>query len=136
MTAKEFLQQAIDLERQIDADMLEACRVRSIAEKVTATFTADRVTGGQPGRRIEDAAIRLSEIESDIIADIESLVDVKRRIRTAIDCLDRPEEKTVLRLRYLCGKKWEEICVQMNYSWKHIHRIHRNALKNMTHNDT
>ena len=37
-------------------------------------------------------------------------------------------EAYLIRLRYLELKRWEEICVEMNYSWKHIHRIHSDAL--------
>lgn len=38
-------------------------------------------------------------------------------------------EKYLMRLRYIDGFKWEEICVKMNYEWSHIHRIHGDILK-------
>ena len=39
-------------------------------------------------------------------------------------------ERDLLTYRYLQDKRWEEICGIMNISWKHIHRIHGESLKN------
>ncbi len=70
----------------------------------------------------------------------ERLEKIKRRekIEKFIKDMQDDNEREVLRLRYIDGKKWEEICIEMGYSWKHIHRIHSNALMNIktTLNDT
>ena len=70
----------------------------------------------------------------------ERLEKVRRReeIEKVIKDMENDNEREVLRLRYIDGKKWEEICIEMGYSWKHIHRIHSSALMNikMTLNDT
>lgn len=38
-------------------------------------------------------------------------------------------ESMILHKRYIEFKEWEEICVDINYSWKHTHRKHSNALQ-------
>lgn len=51
-------------------------------------------------------------------------------IETIISCL--PErEKNLMRLRYIKGYRWEEVCVKMNYEWSHIHDIHANILRKL-----
>ena len=44
--------------------------------------------------------------------------------------MENEDEQRVLRLRYIRGLKWEEVAVEMGYSWKQIHRIHSSALTN------
>lgn len=38
-------------------------------------------------------------------------------------------ESEVLKLRYIDGRKWEEICVLINYSWVQTHEYHKRALR-------
>lgn len=37
-------------------------------------------------------------------------------------------ERTLMRHRYIEGKRWEDVCAAMAYSWSHMHRIHAHAL--------
>ena len=133
MTAKEYLLRAREIEYQIKADMLEACRLRALAEKATGTFAATRVSGTSQRSKVEDAALELCALDDIIAAEIHDLVRAKNEIRETISSLSNPVERNVLRLRYLCGKKWEEIAVDTNYSWRQVHYIHGAALKNIAH---
>lgn len=51
-------------------------------------------------------------------------------IEQAIECLE-PRERTLIRLYYVEGLTWEEVCVEMSYSWRQIHRIHARALEQL-----
>lgn len=53
-----------------------------------------------------------------------------RDISNKIECLVDEDEKDVLMYRYIKLMKWEDICVKMDHSWQHIHRIHKKALEN------
>ena len=57
-------------------------------------------------------------------------LDIEERIADIKDGI----ESIVLHKKYIEFKKWEEICIDINYSWKQTHRIHSNALNhfNMT----
>lgn len=37
-------------------------------------------------------------------------------------------EKHLLTLRYIDGLIWEEVAEKMHYSYKHVHRLHNEAL--------
>ena len=52
------------------------------------------------------------------------------KVEAAIACLES-RERTLVRLYYVEGLTWEEVCVFMNYSWRQIHRIHAKALEQL-----
>lgn len=45
-----------------------------------------------------------------------------------IDELDNSLDRCILRARYIECKAWEQICVELSYSWRQIHRLHSNIL--------
>lgn len=51
-------------------------------------------------------------------------------IEAVIECLE-PRERTLIRLYYIEGLTWEEVCVSMSYSWRQIHNIHRKTLEKL-----
>lgn len=48
-------------------------------------------------------------------------------IEEALECLDFVERK-LMRLRYIDGLRWEDVCEKMCYSWMQTHNIHSRAL--------
>lgn len=58
---------------------------------------------------------------------LDRLAASQLRVEELIESLDA-EARMVLRLRYIDGLAWEEICVQRSYSWRNIHYIHNRAL--------
>lgn len=67
------------------------------------------------------------ELQAFYRAKARQLADEQLRIERAIDDLP-PVMRRALRHHYIEGLIWEEVCVRMSYSWRHIHRIHRDAL--------
>lgn len=74
-----------------------------------------------------------------LLGEIEELIDIynekqsnlikqQMKIEKCIDKLDNALERNIMRLRYLESMKWEKICVEVNYSWENVHRIHRKIL--------
>ena len=61
-------------------------------------------------------------------------MDLKREIVTLIKRVENPEYQTLLELRYLCFKTWEEIAVTMHHDIRTIYRIHDRALAAITLN--
>ena len=68
------------------------------------------------------------DLENEISADIDALVDLKREIVSAIKSVDNPEFRTLLELRYLCFKPWEQIALEMGYDLRWLYRLHQKAL--------
>ena len=48
-----------------------------------------------------------------------------------IKAVANTERQTLLELRYLCFKTWEQIAVEMNYTVRNVHLLHKEALKDV-----
>ncbi len=77
---------------------------------------------------LSDYAALLDEEERRYIKARYERIRICRDITNKIEELKDEDEKDILFYRYIKFMKWEDICVKMNYSWKHIHRIHNKAL--------
>ena len=51
-------------------------------------------------------------------------------IERAIERL-APRERRLVRLHYVDGMNWEQVAVEMDYSWRQVHRIHSSALEKL-----
>lgn len=75
-----------------------------------------------------EKAIRLSDKATKWkIAELDAL-EKRQEVFEAIMSVTGIEGE-VLQLRYIELMKWEEICVEIGYSWQHTHRLHKQALK-------
>lgn len=129
MTAKEYLSQAHRIDKRINSKLEQVKSLRSLAEKATSTLSNTPASSTRNVSRMEDVIVKMVDLEAEINADIDALVDLKREIITIIKSLDNAEYQTLLELRYLCFMRWETIAVELSYSSQHMFRLHDAALK-------
>lgn len=128
MTAKEYLNQAYRLDQRINSKLEQVMSLRDLATKATATMS-DMPGGSRNVYKMQDIIGKIIDLENEINADIDQLVDLKREMVSAIKAVEDPEYQTLLELRYLCFKTWEQIAVEMDYSIQHIYRLRDRALE-------
>ena len=80
---------------------------------------------------MEDVIAKIIDLESEINKDIDQLVELKANIMKLIRGVGNPEYQTLLELRYLCYKPWEQIAVDMGYSINNLFKMHRKALASL-----
>ena len=129
LSAKDYLSQAHRIDQRINSKLEQVLSLRELAEKATSTLTDMPFGGTRNIHRMEDIIAKMVDLETEINTDLNGLVDLKHEIVTVIKRVTDPELQTLLELRYLCFKRWEEIAVAMSYSCQHIFRIHDLALK-------
>lgn len=128
MTAKEYLQQYRDAVRRAKVAQDHLAELRTIAERITPNYGASGGTH-QTGDRLGAAVARIVDAEAKVDAEIELMTATAREVRTTIEAVPEPYQ-TLLYERYINGKTFETISVQMNFSYYHIvHRLHPKALK-------
>ena len=132
MTAKEYLGQAYRLDQRINSKLEQVMSLRTLATKATSTLSDTPPSGTRNVHRMEDIIVKIIEMENEINHDIDNLVDLKREMVSVIKAVTDPEYQTILELRYLCFKSWEQIAVDMNYSIQHIYRLRDRALNEIT----
>jgi len=77
---------------------------------------------------VGNTATKIVDLTALINEKLDILAAVLIEIENAIDSLP-PEERRLMRKRYIENKKWEVICVEMNYCWRQVHYFHSAALK-------
>ena len=113
--------------------LLDELRVlKSRAERCTRELNAEP-SGGGGGDPMPDIVCKMDELRTLLHANAMDLQARRIRIETAIAGLDSQERK-LMRARYVEGKQWEQIAVDMNYSWQHLHKLHSVALQKMRYN--
>lgn len=78
--------------------------------------------------KLGETVSKIVDLQNEINDQLKIYYKKVRYIEKAIEKLP-PREALLIRLRYLDQKRWEEICVEMNYSWRQIHYIHAEVLK-------
>ena len=128
MTAKEYLGQAYRLDQRINSKLEQVLSLRDLTTKATATMSDMPGGGSRNVYRMQDIIGKIIDLENEINADIDQLVDLKRDIVAIIKSVENPEYQTLLELRYLCFKTWEQIAVDMGYELRYLHKLHHRAL--------
>jgi DNA-directed RNA polymerase specialized sigma subunit len=90
---------------------------------------------GQLSDPVGNAAVKLAKITSMIDSQLDNLIDIRQAIEQAIAYLE-PSERHLMRLRYIDGRRWEEIAVEMHFSIQHIWRLHGIILQKMRDNES
>lgn len=116
MTAKEYLGQAYRLDQRINSKLEQVLSLRDLTTKATATMSDMPGGGSRNVYKMQDIIEKIVDLENEINADIDKLVDLKREMATIIKAVENPEYQTLLELRYLCFKTWEQIAVDMQYA--------------------
>lgn len=86
---------------------------------------------GMPrGNRYSDLSGYAARLDA-LISQLEQEMAVKQyqEIHDRIHTMQDGVEQEILERRYLLGETWEKIAVQMNYTYRHVVRLHGTALQ-------
>lgn len=138
MTKKE-LRKYYWLRKNIKILEEELYKLETKARNITPIIKDEpRVPGIDVRDKVADLVAKVVDLENIINEKLYESYVVLEKIEKAIDKL--PErEKYLIRSRYIDFKRWEEIAVDMNYSYRQVHNIHSYALqllKKSAHNCT
>ena len=130
MNAKEYLSQALWLDQMIESKLEQLETLRGLSMKVTSSFREDKVTGGNNEKSVmESTIVKVIELEEEINADFNRLIDLKKDIQNTIKKMEDINYQLLLEMRYINGKNWEDIAQQLNYNNRTVFKVHGKALK-------
>jgi len=127
-----YLKRYILLDREIDRKVQEIARWRGMLGKITAVYSSAPLGGGSIYGKTEGIVAKIVDLEREINADIDMLVDLREDIKAKIAAVENNRERMLLEFRYLDGKTFEWIAGEMEFSWRHIHRLHSQSLLNLS----
>ena len=130
MRVKDFLVKIRHVDMLIDCKCDQLTELRNRLTSISSSL-GERVQLNNDEDKFATSIANIIELENEINEDIDHLIELKRTARKAIERLDEDVEKMVLYKRYFDNKTFEQISVEMNYSWRRICQIHGNALQNL-----
>ena len=128
MTAKEYLNQALHLDSRINAKLEQIRSLRELAQNAASTLSDMPKHTQRNIHRMENTICKMLDLESEINADVDRLVELKREIMDVVERVENPTYRMLLELRYLCFKQWDDIAAMMNYDRRYVLKVHGRAL--------
>lgn len=86
--------------------------------------------GSSEPDKIGNIVAKASKLRDLYYSKLEGLMELQEEIENAIAGLNS-QEQLLIRLYYFSDYTWEEVAVRLNYSWQHIHRLHRAVLEKL-----
>ena len=123
----QFLRQYRNVLQKVEMLKRDLIRWRELGEKVTPSLTG-MPQGGQNVPKVEQSAIMICDIEKEINERIAQSARLYMQILQAIESVEDVTLQNLLHRRYIDGEKWEEIAVDMHYTWRWVHKLHKRAL--------
>jgi hypothetical protein len=128
-SAKRYLQQIMRLDTKINRDIEELHRLKAMATKITPTLKQDVVSGGGTQDKLAEAMSKIIDFEEEIKREIDCFVDARKAVTATIDKVEDARLHTVLNMRYVQFKTWEQIACYMGRSYQWVCKLHGTALQ-------
>lgn len=129
MKAKEYLRQIKTMDAKINTDIEELASLEALATKTTSVLGDERVQSSGSQQKMADAVVKIADLRNRINEQIDRFVDYKEEVKNLLfeacdgDCI------SLLYKRYFQYKKWEEIAMEMNYTFRWVSGgLHQRAL--------
>lgn len=129
MEARQYLEQVSKINKLIENKLIEKVQWKSIAEGTSASASGERVQTSKKLHKMEDAAIRIVEIENEIDILIDKFIDIKQEIVGTIEQVNDAIMYDILHKKYIQGMSFEEIGLACSYSKETIKWKHKKALR-------
>ena len=98
---------------------------RESLESITQNYNTDGAQVTKDTHKFD----RLIELEALVDSKVDEQIELKAEILRTIMQLDDRRQRLVLMEYYIEMKTWEQVAVDLNYSYMHITRLHGYALK-------
>lgn len=130
MTAKQYLKQAYRLNELINSDLKMLEELREISTRINSVDTTkERIQTSGSYDKVGDIVSKIIDLETEINNEIYKYVNIKNEIRDKINIVENKDYRLILQKRYLNFEKWEQIAVDMGYSYFHVtSRLHNKAI--------
>lgn len=122
--ARQWLNRARKIDREINQDLELIRHTHERLTNVTQVLDAITVSGTKDPHKFDS----LVEMEDAINAKIDELVNIKTEIFRLLSRLPNRNQRLALIAYYLDMKTWEQVAVDMYYSYDNVMRLRKLGL--------
>lgn len=128
---KRFLESYIICIRRIKGLQRELEEWQTIGTNITQKLKPIIVQNGMNSSKTEDCAIKIANIEDQIISEISQAKDNKQSIELAISLIKDTRRRELLQLRYVNNISVRKLAIDYNKPEDNIYKMIRTAIKSM-----
>lgn len=128
---KRFLESYITCIRRIKGLQRELEEWQTIGTNITQKLKPIIVQSGMNSSKTEDCAIKIANIEDQIISEISQAEDNKQSIECAISLVRDTRRRELLQLRYVNNISVRKLAIDYNKPEDNIYKMIRTAIKSM-----
>ena len=105
--------------------------IKQLEDLVTSVnpYYSDMPKGQSERDKMCNCIAQIVDFKKQLAAEIEYMVFKQKFVHNEINKIDNTNYRLILSYRYVLGYKWEDISAEMNYSMRHIRRLHDEAIK-------
>ena len=115
------------IDRLINNKLKEIDRLKEIATSVSNPLSPNLAKSGNDDK-IGTIITKIIDYQEDVAAQIDYYIDLKKQIVAEIESIESVEAMQLLYLKYIDGKTWKEIEIDMQISRAWMFRLHGIAL--------
>ena len=128
MKAIEYLEQIEKKDAKINTNIEELAQLEALATKITSVMGGERVQASGSQDKMADCVVKIVNLQTELNRKIDEYIDFKNQARDVISACDA-DCMTLLHKRYFLYKRWEEIAVEMNFTYQWVAGgLHQRAL--------
>ena len=128
MTAKEYLNQVRNLESKMKILKEEIDTLREMVVSTGAIQQGERVLSSGTQDKMAETICKINEKDCEWNDLMREFALARANVIINIQKLNNPEYEQILYKRYCQSKKWEEIALEMNYTYQWVCKLHGRAL--------
>lgn len=121
---------AMELEIQQLSELIDMIDNRIHTVKTTR-MTLTPKGGGFSNDSLSSSIARLESLRTLYNEKWDLLIDTRAEIELSIGNLE-PQERLLIRYRYIDGLDWKDVSKRLNYSYRHTTRLHGEILKKLS----
>ena len=129
MTAKEYLNQLISIEKLIQVKTTERERLMALATKVTSALNDCKVETSPDNTKTQNIIIKMAELREEIEEQASRYTSLYRKIEEEIDDIEDDRYKILLIMRYMKGASFSDIADELGYEKRWTLVLHKRALQ-------
>lgn len=129
MTAQEYLEQVEVKEAVIKNLERDRTNLVAMMYSMGGAGSGERVQSSKDPDKFGTLYGKIDEKEREIVNEISKLIDFKLKVSSEINNMKDGRYIELLHRRYIEHESWNAISIDMQYSLKHITKLHRRALQ-------
>lgn len=126
--AKEHLQQVRKAKLHINSLQEEIDTMKELAVSIGAISQGEKVMSSVSQDKMADIICEIEERVAELKNNVTEYIKLRNEVMATISKVDNDDYQQILYKRYCQMKKWEEIALEMNYSWRWVIKLHGRAL--------